>query len=243
MIMRFSSLYDKWLWAGILALCMPLCVAAQEAAVPVEVQQQVETATQVFDSLLRVELPPHQRAFLNEALKDAHGFAVFPNTLRVGMGVSTIQGRGVLAYRHEDGEWSPPIPLLVQGISTGPHFGAIYYDTLVVIKTPAAMQRILSGQQRLQGTEATGPLQQSVSPERDIVSYSRTRGLSVGLTVDDIHIMLNQQAIAALYGRTVEPREILSGQKIGLRRPVCAQKFIESANTLAGKSPTTTYWK
>ena len=96
------------------------------------------------------------------------------------MGVSTIQGAGVLAYRHKDGEWSPPIPLVVRGISTGPHSGPSATIALVVIKTPAAMARILSGQQRLDGAEATGPIQQSVSPEGDIVAYSRTRGLSVG---------------------------------------------------------------
>jgi lipid-binding SYLF domain-containing protein len=241
--MRFNHLSGRWLWTSILAVCMPFSVAAQEAKVPAELEQNVETATQVFDSIIRVDLLPHQRAFLDKALKDAHGFAVFPNVQRMGMGVSTIQGFGVLAYRHKDGEWSPPIPLVVQGISTGPHFGAISYDTLVVIKTPQAMERILSGQQRLEGAEATGPIQQSVSPEGDIVAYSRTRGLSVGLTRDDVHITLNQEAIAALYGRTVEPREILSGQKLGLRRPPCAQKFVEGANSLAGKSPTTTYWK
>ena len=234
----------KKLWMSCaLAFCLALPAAAQEPAVPAELEQQVTTATEVFDSLLRVDLPPPQRAFVDQALKDAHGFAVFPNVLRAGVGISTIQGAGVLAYRHEDGEWSPPIPLLVQGTSTGPHFGAINYASLVVIKTPAAMARILSGQQRLQGAEATGPIQQSVSPEGDIVAYSRTRGLSVGMTMDDIRITLNPQAIAALYGRTVEPREILSGQKLGLRRPPCAQKFVEGANSLAGKSPATTYWK
>jgi lipid-binding SYLF domain-containing protein len=113
----------------------------------------------------------------------------------------------------------------------------------VVIKTPQALERILSGQQRLEGAEATGPMQQAVSPQRDIVSYSRTRGLSVGVSVNDIRVALYQQAIAALYGRTVEPREIISGRKVELKRPPCAQKFIETSNRMAGKSPATTYWK
>jgi lipid-binding SYLF domain-containing protein len=84
---------------------------------------------------------------------------------------------------------------------------------------------------------------QAASPERDIVAYTRNRGLSAGLSQDDIHVSLNQQAIAALYGRTVEAREIVSGQKLALRRPPCAQKFVEGANQLAGKSANTTYWK
>lgn len=240
--MRCNHFINPWL-AGILALFLCSPVRAQEAQVPPHLQHEVETAYQAFTSLLRVDLPPQHRAFIENALKEAHGFAVFPNVQRVGIGVSTIQGSGVLAYRDRDGEWSVPIPLRVQGVSTGPHFGAINYASLVVIKTPAALQRILSGQQRLTGMEATGPVQKAASPEQDIVAYSRTQGLSVGLTVDDIHVSLNQQAIAALYGQTVEPREIMTGQKVNLRRPPCAQKFLEGTNQLAGKAPNTIYWK
>jgi len=234
----------KHLWLSCaLALCVSFPATADEAPVSAELQQHVETATEVFDSIIKVDLTPQRRALLEQALKDAHGFAVFPNIRKVGAGISTIQGTGVLAYRDRDGEWSPPIPLLVRGTSTGPHFGASLYDTLVVIKTPAAIERMLSGQLRLEGKEATGPIQHAMSPEQDIVAYARNRGISAGLSMDDIHVSLDQQAIAALYGKTVEPREITSGQKIALRRPPCAQKFLESANGLAGKSPNTTYWK
>jgi lipid-binding SYLF domain-containing protein len=184
----------------LLAFCAPLAVAAQESGIPKEVEHHVKTATEVFESIVKVNLPPEKRAFLDKLLKDAHGFAVFPNVQKLGMGISSIHGMGVLACRHQDGEWSPPIPLMVQGTSAGPHFGSISHDTLMVIRTPAAMQRLLSGQQRLEGAEATGPLQQAVSPERDIVSYTRSHGLSVGMSVDDIHVSLNQQAILALYG-------------------------------------------
>lgn len=242
--MRTHHRFSMHFWMSCaLALCVSFPATAEEVAVPAELQQHVDSATQVFDSIIKVDLAPQRRALLEQALKDAHGFAVFPNIQKVGVGISMIQGTGVLAYRDRDGEWSPPIPLLVRGTSTGPHFGASLYDTLVVIKTPAAIERMLSGQLRLEGKEATGPIQHAMSPERDIVAYARNRGISAGLSLDDIHISLNQQAIAALYGRTVEPREIMSGQKPSLRRPPCAQKFLESANQLAGKSANTTYWK
>lgn len=241
--MCIRDLAGKWLSTSLIALCLPVTVSAQEAAVPRDLEHEIMTASQVFESLIRVDLQPQQRAFVEQALKDAHGFAVFPNIQKIGVGVSTIQGTGVLAYRDRDGEWSVPIPLLVRGTSTGPHFGALNYASLVVIKTPAAMVRILRGQQRLTGAEATGPIQRAASPEQDIVAYSKSQGIAAGLSVDDLHISLNQQAIAAIYGRTVEPREIMTGQRTSLRRPPCAQKFLENTNQLAGKSPNTTYWK
>jgi lipid-binding SYLF domain-containing protein len=90
-----------------------------------EVEHHVNTATEVFESMLKTDLPPEKHAMIEKLLKDAHGFAVFPNVQKLGMGISSIQGMGVLAYRHQDGSWSPPIPLMVQGVSTGPHFGLI----------------------------------------------------------------------------------------------------------------------
>jgi lipid-binding SYLF domain-containing protein len=239
-------------WSALLAFALPFSVQAQLPQVSAqaqppqvsgEVRQHVETAIEVFDSLVKLNLPPHQRALLDEALKDAHGFVIFPRVLKVGAGVSTIQGRGVLSYRDRDGEWSPPIPLLVQGTSSGPHFGAVIYDSLVVIKTPAAIERILSGQLSLEGREAIGPVQQAISPQQDIVAYTRPHGLTMGLSADDIHITLNQQAIKELYGREVEPREIVSGQKMTMRASPCVQKFVETSSRVAGKSPRTIYWK
>lgn len=228
---------------GVAALFLSSFTQAQQAQVSVDTQQHVETAIEVFDNLVKLNLPPHQRALLDEALKDAHGFVIFPRVLKMGAGISTIQGRGVLSYRDRDGEWSPPIPLLVQGSSSGPHFGAVFYDSLVVIKTPAAVERILGGQLRLEGSEAIGPIQQAASPQRDIVAYTRPHGLTMGLSVDDIHVTLDQQAINELYGRRVEAREIVSGQKLTMRVSPCVQKFVETSNRVAGKAPRTTYWK
>lgn len=228
---------------GVAALFLSSLTQAQQPQVSTDTQQHVETAIEVFDNLVRLNLPPHQRALLDDALKDAHGFVIFPRVLKMGAGISTIQGRGVLSYRDRDGEWSPPIPLLVQGSSSGPHFGAVFYDSLVVIKTPAAVERILSGQLRLEGYEAIGPIQQAISPQRDIVAYTRPHGLTMGLSVDDIHVTLDQQAINELYGRRVEAREIVSGQKLTMRVSPCVQKFVETSNRVAGKAPRTTYWK
>jgi lipid-binding SYLF domain-containing protein len=229
--------------SGIAAFFLSFSTQAQQPEISADVKQHVETATEAFDNLVKISLPPHQRAKLEEALKDAHGFVIFPRVLKVGAGVSAIHGRGVLTYRDRDGEWSPPIPLLVEGTSIGPHFGSVFYESLVVIKTPAAVERMLSGQIRLEGREAIGPIQQATSPHSDIVAYTRPFGLTMGLSADDIHVVLDQRAISELYGRTVEAREIASGQKLTMRVSPCVQKFVETSNRVAGKSPRTTYWK
>lgn len=122
---RISTRFASLLWNGLAMLLLAFPVYAQQPASSGEVQRQVETAIEVFDSFVKLNLPPRKRALLDEALKDAHGFAIFQKFLKLGTGVSGIQGRGGLSYRDRDGEWSPPIPLLVQGTSSGPDLGAV----------------------------------------------------------------------------------------------------------------------
>ena len=55
----------------------------------------LESASQVFDRLFGESLPEPERTRAREMLKNANGFVVLPNILRVGFLISQIQGRGV----------------------------------------------------------------------------------------------------------------------------------------------------
>jgi lipid-binding SYLF domain-containing protein len=105
--------------------------AAPGAATSGSAAQTLETASQVFDRMFTSGLTPEERAKVDAVLKDAYGFVVLPNVLKVGIGLTQIHGRGVLVYRDAKGVWQPPIPLLVSGQGIGPHFGLIAYDALI----------------------------------------------------------------------------------------------------------------
>jgi hypothetical protein len=77
--------------------------ASGSAAAQGSAAQTLETASQAFDRVFTSGLAPEERAKVNAVLKDAHGFVVLPNVLKVGIGLTQIQGLGVLVYRDAKG--------------------------------------------------------------------------------------------------------------------------------------------
>ncbi len=225
-----------------LAACLALQAArggeTDPAAGPVE--NDMRSAGQMFDTLFDTGLSDAQRARIRNVLRDAQGFVVLPNVLKLGIGVSAIEGRGVLVYRNPKGVWQPPLPLRVTGNGFGPHFGLIAFDTLVPLLKPVDLETVFRQEIHLTGRDSLGPLR--ASGDGGIVAYTRGRGLSAGLSEDSIRISLDQQAIAALYGIRVEARELFSGKLDSCRKPLPAQKLLEKANEFATGAPITSVW-
>ncbi len=201
--------------------------------------RNMESAAQLFDSMFTQGLTAQERASVHEVLKDAYGFVAFPNVMKVGIGVSQIQGRGVMVFRDAKGDWKAPLPLLVRGTSLGMHFAAVAYDSLIPIRQPLDMEKLFKQEIAFSGTDSIGPLQAWGSKDSGLVAYTRARGISSGITQDTIHISLDQQAIAALYGINIEPHELFSGKLDYCRKPLPAQMLIQKANELATGAPLT----
>jgi len=232
---------------GFVLLCASLAMAADQPSpeqksledVSFAAARNMESAAQLFDSMFSQGLTAKERASVHEALKDAYGFAAFPNVMKVGVGVSQIQGRGVMVFRDAKGDWKAPLPLLINGTSLGMHFAAISYDTLIPIREPVEMQKLFKQDIAFSGADSIGPLQAWGSTNSGLVAYTRAKGLSSGVTQDTIHITLDQQAIAALYGIHIEPHELFSGKLDYCRKPLPAQMLIQKANEMATGAPLT----
>lgn len=202
----------------------------------------LESASQVFDRLFGQSLPAPDRGRVGKMLKDADGFVVLPNVLRVGFLLSQIQGRGVLVYRDLHGVWQPPLPLIVSGTSQGPHFGLLAMDTLIPLRGFLDINKVLEKTVTLTGKEVIGPIQASSVNIGNTIAYSRARGISVGAAQDTFNISLDQTAIATLYGINVQPHELFSGKLQNCRKPLPIQKLMERAEEFAAGAPIVTIW-
>lgn len=232
-------------WLAGLALYLGLCgipMAAETARDPAlnGAAHTLETASQVFNRMFTSGLTGQERAHIDSVLQGAHGFVVLPNVLKIGIGITQIQGRGVLVLRNAQGQWQAPIPLRVSGQGIGPHFGLIAYDALIPIMKQTSLNEILDSNLAFTGKEAIGPLQSYGAAGNGLLAYARGKGLSVGLAQDNLRITLDQQAIHALYGIQVEAHEIAAGKLETCRKPMVAQKLIEQVNTFSGGAPLTT---
>jgi len=202
---------------ALLALFLALPSASTMAAA--EETKRVESATEVLSVIM--EIP--ESAIPPVLLADAQGIAIIPGVIKVGLFVGGQYGRGVLLVRGKGGAWSNPVCITVKSGSIGWQIGAESTDCGMVFKTPWSSEGIMKGQDTL-GAEAAagaGPVGRSVKASTDIelkaeiYSYSRSRGLFAGVSLEGSSLQIDDKSNAAYYEKeAVQPSGILSGQDV-----------------------------
>jgi lipid-binding SYLF domain-containing protein len=141
-------------------------------------------------------------------LSEAHGVAIIPNVIKVGLVVGGQHGRGVIVVREADGSWRAPMFLSLTGGSIGWQAGAQATDIVLVFKTQKSVDGLMRGKFTLgaDAAVAAGPLGRRTSAATDaelkaeIYSYSRSRGLFAGVSLDGSAVQIHDDLNAAYYG-------------------------------------------
>jgi lipid-binding SYLF domain-containing protein len=180
------------------SLCLvetrPLFGQAYETAI-------VETAGQVLDEIMAIPA----RGIPESLLADAQAIVIIPDLIKGGFVVGVRHGRGVVVTRDEKGNWAPPMFATLTGGSVGWQIGLQSIDMILVFKTRSSVQRLLQGKFTLgaDAAAAAGPVGRQAAAATDlslraeILSYSRSRGLFAGVSLDGsvLQIDLNSNAI------------------------------------------------
>ena len=170
-----------------------------------------------------------------DILQRARGIAVIPKLIRGGLVFGGRRGRGVLAIRSPNGEWSNPAFVTLTGGSFGAQFGAESADVVLVFANDRAVRNIASGKFTLGGdaTAIAGPLgsrtQTAVTGKAEVYVYMHSRGLFAGAAFEGTRLDVDQEASDALYRNT-------SGVPLGAQTfetPATALPFLDALRTAA----------
>ena len=143
-------------------------------------------------------------------LEDAHAVAIIPDVIKLGLVVGGQRGKGVVVMREKDGGWRAPVFVTITGGSIGWQAGAQATDIVLVFKTEKSVQGLMKGKFTLgaDAAVAAGPVGRRVEAATDsqlraeIYSYSRSRGLFAGVSLDGSALQIDDEANAAYYGLT-----------------------------------------
>lgn len=171
-------------------------------------------------------------------LARAHGIAVIPNVIKVGLGIGGRGGKGVLVVRDEQGHWSNPVFVRLAGGSFGWQAGVQAADIVLVFTTKAGIEGIADGKLTLgaDASVAAGPVGRATSAATDpnfsaeVYSYSRTRGLFAGIALDAAAITIDRNANATFYGK----RDVTAGEIMAPTAPeppATARRFLAALDT------------
>jgi SH3 domain-containing YSC84-like protein 1 len=157
--------------------------------------------------------------------------AVVPSMVKGGFVFGAEHGRGVATCRTPKGGWSAPAFFVITGGSWGLQIGVQAADVVMLIMNDQGMNDLLSSKFKLgaNGSVAAGPVGRDAEAGTDwkmkaeVLTYSRTRGLFAGLTLDGAVIKADEDSTRALYERNVGFRQVLTGQ---VRPPAAAEHFL-----------------
>ena len=148
----------------------------------------------------------------------AEGVAVFPNLIKGGFVFGGQWGRGVISARIPDkGTWSSPAFLTVAGGSFGAQIGGHAVDLVLIIMDRRGLSQLLRNQFKIgvDAAAAAGPVGRAAEASTDILlraqilSYSRTRGLFAGVTVNGSTVKEDRNANGRFYGERFRTSDIL----------------------------------
>ncbi|XEV06080.1 hypothetical protein FSHL1_011367 [Fusarium sambucinum] len=173
----------------------------------------------------------------SNVVKNARGLAIFTG-FRAGMYFAGACGSGVVIARLPDGTWSSPSAFSVRSGSVGLVYGIDVYDCLCILNTAEAVDAYKKSEVNLGGAVAlaAGPLGENVNvgEVKPVWTYTKSRGVYGGLTVDGTVIKEKKDVNAEFYGCEVSSAQILDGQmETGWSQNI--QGLLEVIKTAEGK--------
>jgi lipid-binding SYLF domain-containing protein len=166
-------------------------------------------------------------------MKKAEGIAVFPSLVRGGLIIGAQRGRGILSVKDQaTGAWSSPAFLTITGGSIGAQIGAQAVDLVLVVQNRRGLEQLVRNQFKIgaDAAVAAGPVGRDASAATDIqmraqiLSYSRTRGLFAGITLNGTTISQDRDANDRFYGMGYRTDQIVFEGRAGSPDPVGAWK-------------------
>jgi lipid-binding SYLF domain-containing protein len=193
-----------------LALVLPALASDREDDIG-----RVEKAGRVFHEIMATP----DKGIPRDLLEKARCIAIVPGEEKLAFIFGGNYGKGVATCRTAAG-WSAPMFVAVGGGSVGFQIGGSFTDVVMLFMNDHALQSLLGDKFRIGGdvTVAAGPVGRQASANTDIrltaeiLSYSRSKGLFAGASVDGAVVQADHSGDKAMYGSDVTHEEILRGR-------------------------------
>jgi len=176
----------------------------------------LRTKSEAAAAVLREIVQTPDRGIPESLLSQATCIATIPNVIRAGFIFGARFGRGLVSCRVL-GQWSNPSYVTLAGGSWGLQIGAESIDLILVFVRPNAAEKFTRNNITLgaDASVAAGPVGRDAQAGTDyqlnseIYSYSRSRGLFAGLTLEGSSLSVDRDANALAYGPTIDARDLL----------------------------------
>jgi len=170
---------------------------------------------------------------------------VIPSVIKFAFGIGGSYGRGAMTCRSGDnfqGPWGAPTMMALEGGSFGFQLGGQATDFVLLVMNQSGARSILSSKVKLGAgaSAAAGPKGRDAEADTDvamraeILTYSRSRGLFAGISLEGSTLRPDNDANARIYGRKLSARDIALHGSVPV--PPSARLLIETLNQHSPKN-------
>jgi SH3 domain-containing YSC84-like protein 1 len=200
----------------IISIALCLVIAAPLFAQKKEAERLANSAT-VLREILAKDLP-------QSILDKADCILIFPGVKKVAIGIGGSYGRGALVCRKDsemNGAWGAPAMYELDQGSLGVQLGSTVTDFVLVVMNKKGAEQILNGKVKLgsNAAAAAGPTGAQATAYNadamnvDVLTYSRSKGLFAGVSLDGASMDNDEDANKALYGKNLTAKDIVEGNQ------------------------------
>jgi len=192
-----------------------------------DVLKSIKKPTRVFHEIMATP----DKGIPRDLLEKAKCVAIIPGEEKLAFIFGGNYGKGLATCRTGNG-WSAPMFVAVGGGSVGFQIGGSFTDVVMLFMNDHALQSLMGDKFKIgaDATVAAGPVGRQAAAGTDIrlnaeiLSYSRSKGIFAGASVDGAVVQADKSGDQAMYGSNVTRREILHG---GITVPEPAQRLVE----------------
>ena len=194
--------------------------------------ERLQNAAETFKAIMATP----DKSIPEDLLNGAQCIVIVPGMKQGAFIVGAKYGKGYISCRNKNGAgWTAPGTVRIEGGSFGFQIGGEETDVVLLVMNEQGEQKLLTSQFTLgaSGSVAAGPVGRSAKAETDalmnaeILSWSRTRGVFAGISLQGATLRQDLGDNRDLYGRTLENKEIINNQ---IPAPAAAKPLIDLLN-------------
>ena len=179
--------------------------------------ERLANSATVFQQILGSE-----KGLPNNILDKAMCVVIFPSVKKIAVGIGGSYGRGALVCRQGpdmSGAWRAPAMYALDQGSIGVQLGSTATDFVLVVVSKKGADQILNGKTKLgsNAAAAAGPTGAQATAynasamNADVLTYSRSKGLFAGVSLEGASMEDDKDANKAVYGKSISGKDIVTG--------------------------------
>jgi SH3 domain-containing YSC84-like protein 1 len=211
------------------AAISPLALAAEKES---KVADRLDASADVLTDMMKAS----DKGIPQDLINKAQCVVVVPNMKKAGFIFGAKYGRGFAMCRRPGGAgWTAPASMRIEGGSFGLQIGGSESDLILLVMNDSGMKHLLADKFTIgaEAAGAAGPVGRETTAQTDaalhaeMLSYSRSRGIFGGLTLDGATLRPDSDSNTELYGHDIKNKEILTGD---VKAPALADKLEHTIN-------------